>query len=397
MDRLKRSALGAQSAPETGKLPKASEGASQPVYLISNVEGSEFYIDGQLLVRGRRVRVLFDRNKSYDIQVRHEDFGVVKSAFAQPPYSDTSRWEFFFTVGERLGGVGQVVNSPGNSIGTGGNAPPAERTYRPSISEGKVFQPLVSQDAIAVVIGNRDYARDTHDVEYALNDANSMRAYLVEVRGYRPENIIFAKDATLSELRRIFGQGGRLQSRVRAGSSEVFVYYSGHGVPGLAGDRNSYLLPVDADPAAPQLTAYNLEDLYKSLRALPVKRVVVALEACFSGASDSGSLLKMSSGMQIEPRPVEAAGITVLSAAANNEIASWDKISRLGIFTKAFLDGAYGAADGTGGGAKDKVVTLSELEAFVGRRTDEDARRLHERRQSVSIQASGELDLASFR
>ena len=75
---------------------------------------------------------------------------------------------------------------------------------------------------------------------------------------------------------------------VRAGQSEVFVFYSGHGVPGEAG--SGFLLPVDGDPGKAQLTGYGIETLVGNLNKLKARTVNLALDTCFSGLSQGGAL-----------------------------------------------------------------------------------------------------------
>ena len=88
------------------------------------------------------------------------------------------------------------------------------------------------------MIGNRNYEHsDVPAVEYALRDAEVMRRYLVEAFGYREGNIIFVPDASAARLQEIFGTAsdpkGQLYNYVKPGESDVFIYYSGHGVPDL--------------------------------------------------------------------------------------------------------------------------------------------------------------------
>ncbi len=103
---------------------------------------------------------------------------------------------------------------------------------------------------IAVVIGNSIY-RKTKNVDFAINDANTIRRYLRDVFGFREGNIFFIKNATKSDFELYFGTAGshkgKLFNAVRAGVSDVFVYYSGHGAPGLK-DKKGYFFPVEADP-----------------------------------------------------------------------------------------------------------------------------------------------------
>ena len=106
-------------------------------------------------------------------------------------------------------------------------------------------------DSVAVVIGNRSY-KQTVPVDFAHTDADAIRAYLIERLGYRESNVFVLKDATLNEFNQVFGternpQSGRLWRNVREGRSNVFVYYSGHGVPDLA-TKQPFLLPEDGNP-----------------------------------------------------------------------------------------------------------------------------------------------------
>ena len=69
-----------------------------------------------------------------------------------------------------------------------------------------------------------------------------MRRYLLDL-GNREGNIIFIKDATQTQMMAVFGSKdthrGKLFSYIRPGESDVTVFYSGHGVPGLK-DRRGY-------------------------------------------------------------------------------------------------------------------------------------------------------------
>ncbi len=65
-------------------------------------------------------------------------------------------------------------------------------------------------------------------------------------------------------------------------NSTVFVYYSGHGAPDVKSGR-SYLVPWDGDPLFLDDTAYPVDRLYQKLGELKAKRVIVALDSCFSG------------------------------------------------------------------------------------------------------------------
>ena len=129
-------------------------------------------------------------------------------------------------------------------------------------------------DAIAVVIANSGYRDGIPGVDYARNDGAAAQALMRDVFGVRPGNIILVEDAGQADLFSIFGNErdhqGKLWSWIRPGRSKVYVYYSGHGVPGIR-DGRAYLLPVDADPGTAEINGYPLDLLYRNLAKLETR------------------------------------------------------------------------------------------------------------------------------
>lgn len=247
-----------------------------------------------------------------------------------------------------------------------------------------------NRDAIAVIIGNRRYGHGLPEVRYAENDARAVRRLAVETLGYRDGNVIDLRNASQAEMLSVFGSAddhrGKLWAWVKPGVSDIFVYYSGHGVPGLR-DRRGYLLPVDADPATPEINGYPLDLLLANLARLGARSTVVMLDACFSGNSGGGWLLRSVSPVYVrtEPPP-EPSGMSVITAAQGDQVASWDDRTRHGLFTRHMLDALLrGAADAGRGGNGDGTVTLGELEAYLDDEMTYAARRLHRRVQKASV------------
>ena len=254
---------------------------------------------------------------------------------------------------------------------------------------------IQNPDAIAVIIGNRDYKGDTPDVEFAINDADAMREFVLNKLGYRPGNVIDLRDATQAELLAAFGSDkshkGTLFDYVRSDESDVIVFYSGHGVPGLS-DRRGYLLSVDANPNKAELTGYPVDTLLKNLAKIPAKSMTVFIDACFSGNTPKGMLVDSMSGLTVEIRQPKKAskGMVVLTASRGDQVASWDKNAKHGLFTKHLLEALNGAADKQSKtGNKDGKVTLGEVKAYLDREMTYQARRRFSRDQHATV--SGDL------
>lgn len=249
-------------------------------------------------------------------------------------------------------------------------------------------------DDIAVVIGNRNYQANIPAVEFAHNDADAMRRYFVERYGVLAGNILDLRDASQAAMQSAFGNDrthkGKLWRWLKPGKSNVYVFYSGHGVPGLS-DQRGYLLPVDADPDAPEINGYPVDLLYRNLEKLDARSITVFLDACFSGESPRGMLIRSASGVVLTPRlPDQVEKLTVLTAAQGNQVASWDESAQHGLFTRHLLDGLRGAADSTDYGTLDGEITLGELKAYLDDTMTYAARRSYGRIQTAtSLGAAG--------
>ena len=250
-------------------------------------------------------------------------------------------------------------------------------------------------DDIAVIIGNADYKKLGHDIPNvtpAYADAAGFRNYVLS-RGVREGNIIHIKDATSGQMDGIFGNErsykGQLFNWTKPNVSKIYVYYAGHGAP--AGDEGTaYLVPADASLGSVELTGYSLKLLYKNLAKIPATSITVVLESCFSGISHSGTLIPRSSGITVTPRtPTVSPKITVISAGALNQIASWEQNSRHSLFTKYFLKGMSGEGDKKPYGNSDGSVSLDELDKYLGGTLTYYARRYYGRDQSALIVKGG--------
>jgi hypothetical protein len=219
-------------------------------------------------------------------------------------------------------------------------APPKAREKRPN--------------AWAVIIGNQDYEY-ADDVEFALNDAQVMKKYLIESFGYDENRILVEKNIGLDQFNTLFGAAagntGQLHDLVRPGD-EVFVYYSGHGAPDY-GSKISYLVPVKANPKYIKGAGYPLDVLYENLAKLPASSIVVAIDACFSGAGvikDQAPL-----GVKAPEKLVSLTNGLVFSACKETEPANFYRAKKHGMFTYAFLLAIQTL------GKTDKDVSVQEI------------------------------------
>jgi hypothetical protein len=225
-------------------------------------------------------------------------------------------------------------------------------------------------NTIAIIFGASDYEHpDVVKVEYALRDALIVRDYLVKILGFNEANVFVVSNPTLSDFATWFGTSAEPQAKLARKVSvldnpRVFVYYSGHGVPSIKTGK-PYLVPVDCDPNYPEQGGYALADLYANLKGLKADDITVIIDACFSGLTPRGSLLKEASPLIMEPVEFEAqtpSEFTVLSAAGGRQVANWLSSEQHGLFTYYFLKGLRGEADNG-----DGKLTWGELKSYVVR------------------------------
>ena len=227
----------------------------------------------------------------------------------------------------------------------------------------------------ALVIGIEEY-QSLPKAEYGARDAKIVRKHF-EAIGVPARNIISLEgsQATGSKLRSYLQQW--LPRNVKPDST-VFVYYSGHGAPDPE-NGDAYLVPWDADPMFLTTSAYPLKQFYSELAKLKAKRVVVALDACFSGSGGRSVLAKGARPLvsKVDESLPAAANLTVLAAASGSEITGTLDDQAHGIFTYYFLKGLSG-------GAKTPRALFDYLKPKV----QDDARRQN-REQSPTLNGSG--------
>ena len=250
--------------------------------------------------------------------------------------------------------------------------------------EQDIPEGVENKDAVAIVIGNKNYTNpDVPEVTFAHRDAAVVEQYLSKMLGYR--EVIVETDATQGKFFALFGtekKDGKLQDYVKEGESDVFIYYSGHGAPDPE-SKDGYFVPVDCDPAMVDVNGYSLDLFYNKINNLGAKSVTVVIDACFSGSSDQGMLLKNISPVFIE---VDESGrladeVTVFTSSSGEQVSSWYPEKKHSLYTYFFLKGLKGSADVD----EDQSVTAEEMQFYVNENVGFMARKLNSRKQTPGL------------
>jgi len=202
-------------------------------------------------------------------------------------------------------------------------------------------------------------------------NGNVVKSTILKALGYKEGNILYHPNATNAVFRSLFGSReipeGRLAQLVKPGRSDVFVYYSGHGAPDL-NDERGFFVPVDCAPGDVRLNGYPLDLFYQNLSRIEARSTTVVIDACFSGGSNQGMIIKEASpiGIRVTNPALELDNGVVFTSSGGDEISSWYPEKGHGLFTYFFLKGVQGAADAN----RDAHISAAELHAFVQDRSE---------------------------
>ena len=96
------------------------------------------------------------------------------------------------------------------------------------------------------------------------------------------------------------------------------------------------------------------------------------------------------SGIRVVPKmPTTPKKITVISAGAANQVATWEKNDSQSLFTKYFLKGMSGEGDKEPYGDGNGKVSLKELKKYLNGTMTYYARRYYGRTQQAQIVVNG--------
>jgi len=225
------------------------------------------------------------------------------------------------------------------------------------------------KNAVAVVIGVEEY-NNLAPARYAARDADVMTRYFKDVLGIKDVITHINKEVSGFFFEQIFDVNiGQLAKMVEKGETDVFVYYSGHGVPEKDG-KEVYLFPADGNIEKLESQGYSLNKLFENLDKLKAKSVTVILDACFSGSSRVSNLyasenISNTKGVKVRPRYNQPwasnPNFRVLSSSMDDQTSLGFDASQTGLFTYYIAVGLQGDADIN----KDRKITMKELYTYL--------------------------------
>ncbi len=232
--------------------------------------------------------------------------------------------------------------------------------------------------SLGIVIGIGNY-ETLLDAPYADKDAEIMKEYFEKVLGVEQVLFFTNEKVTSNKLKNIFKSYGQLAKNVVKGETEVFVYWSGHGVP-QKDLKKTFLFPYDGIKEDLNGTAYDLDSLYANLNGLGAKKVFLFLDACFSGALRKSATIAEKNLTNERAAPVRKyipdwqrnPNFVVFNSSTGEETSLSYDISQTGLFTYFLCAGLMGKADAN----NDKKISVGELNTYLSKNVVETSRKI---------------------
>ncbi|MBX2804127.1 MAG: caspase family protein [Myxococcales bacterium] len=206
---------------------------------------------------------------------------------------------------------------------------------------------------VGVFVGSNRPGGGQQELQFAIRDAERMRAVLSEIGGLRAENALFLTDPSASDvLDALETQEQRVRTLEAAGEQTVFVfYYSGHA-------------RSDALTLGP--TELELSQLRPRLESVGSTVTLAVLDACQAGAfSGIKGVAPGGEFSYVSTETLRAEGLVVMASSTATELSQESTELGGSFFTHHLVTGLRGAADRD----EDGSVSLDEAYAYAYHRT----------------------------
>jgi hypothetical protein len=256
----------------------------------------------------------------------------------------------------------------------------------------------LKKNRLAVIIGIEKYI-SIQNAAYANSDAEYFTEYAKKAFGIESKNIktlIDDKADFISSKKALFKW---LRQKINKNQTEVFIFYSGHGLASL-NDEELFLLTNDSDGDFIEDTALSRKSIIERVASFEPKTVTMFIDACYSGEtrdSNDDELLIASARpiRKLEDDSKLPDNFNMFSASQISQASSSTKKEtgvKNGIFSYYLMKGLEGSADLN----KDRKITNGELYKYLSTNVPKIARSLHNRDQVPFFKGDSNLILTRF-
>lgn len=225
----------------------------------------------------------------------------------------------------------------------------------------KINSSKKNNDAVAIIIGIQNYKR-LGKADFANQDAQIFYEYAHRALGIPSERIKVLTDSDADQAAFLKTFRNWLPLYVNKDKTDVFVFYSGHGLPSQDG-KSIYLLPYGVDQDLLDETAIDQRKINEAIQITKPKSVTMFIDSCYSGVSKNGETL-LASAKPVVLKNLNIAyppEFTIMTASSSNQISSSSPHLQHGIFSFYLMKGMEGNADID----KDGNITFGEMQKYL--------------------------------
>ncbi len=254
----------------------------------------------------------------------------------------------------------KITSSDNEKLNTNADTK-SKKVIRFELKPNQIRNRVINKDAVAIIIGIQNYRR-LAKADFADQDATKFADYANRALGIPKDKIKVLTDADADQAALLKTFRNWLPLNVTKGKTEVFVFYSGHGLPSNDG-KSLYFLPHGVDQDLLDETAIDQKKIISAIQSTQPKSVTMFVDSCYSGQSRNGSQLLAGAKPVILKNsdlgyPPE---FTVFTASASDQISSASNDLQHGIFSFYLMKGMEGAADIN----KDGNITFGEMLEYL--------------------------------
>ena len=215
-------------------------------------------------------------------------------------------------------------------------------------------------EAVALIIGVERY-QNAPPAEFAENDARVFYDYATNALGVPPDRIklLVGPDARRLDIQKAVRTW--LKPLITKGRSEVFVFFSGHGLASEDG-KDLFLLPYDGDRSLLAESSVRRKEIIDTIADGGAASATFFMDTCYSGGTRENASLVLQARpvMMAVKESTIPANMTILSAAANDQLSSSLAPAKHGLFSYFLMKGLEGNAAGP-----DHIITAAKLEQYL--------------------------------
>lgn len=279
--------------------------------------------------------------------------------------------------------------------------PPPVEVKPPPVVETKL--PPYREDAYALIIGIDYKEREKGDIpplKYAAEDAQKVYNVLTDRRYGRipPSNVklLLNKDASRENIMLEFDKIAHMEN------GYMYVYFSGHGAPKLSQDgkfEDAYLIPYNTNTSSKKmldLTTVPLRELKEAIGSSKAKGIMVALDACFSGAGErkisvEGTkplvMTMIPDNVNLFKETTESEKVIITSSSMKEESLEESKALKGGIFSYFLIEGMKGKA------SKSLQVKVNDLARYIQDNVNSAAKHYKQASQHPQVIGKGSFEV----